>query len=78
LEGIKGPRRHLGWQLEVFNLKDNAPEAGNALDNKVTAGYDAVIIPYLGMKGFENADVNNFRIQSFTACLASDGRYPPR
>jgi len=44
-----------GWQLEVFNLKDNAPEAGNALDNMVTAGYDAVIIPYLGMKGFENS-----------------------
>ncbi len=44
-----------GWQLEVYNLKDNAPEAGNALDNMVSAGYDAVIIPYLGMKGFENS-----------------------
>jgi ABC-type sugar transport system substrate-binding protein len=42
-----------GWQLEVFDLKDNAPEAGNALDNMVSAGYDAIIIPYLSPKAFD-------------------------
>ena len=42
-----------GWQLEVYDLKDNAPEAGNILDNMVSAGYDAVIIPYLSPKAFD-------------------------
>ncbi len=43
-----------GWQLEVYDLKDNVPEAGNALDNMISAGYDAIIIHYLGLKGCEN------------------------
>jgi len=43
-----------GWQLEVYDLKDNVPEAGNVLNNMISAGYDAIIIHYFGVKGSEN------------------------
>lgn len=39
-----------GWQLQYFDLKDNFPEAGTYIENMLSAGYDAIIIHFLGLK----------------------------
>jgi ABC-type sugar transport system substrate-binding protein len=42
-----------GWGLEYVDLKDNFAEAGNAVDNMISAGYDGIIIHNLGPKTFD-------------------------
>ena len=39
-----------GWELVYVDLKDNFVESGNALDNMISAGYDGIIIHYIGLK----------------------------
>jgi ABC-type sugar transport system substrate-binding protein len=38
------------WQLQYFDLKDNFPEAVTYMENMISAGYDAIIIHFLGVK----------------------------
>jgi len=39
-----------GWQLQYFDLKDNFPESVTYMENMISAGYDAIIIHFLGVK----------------------------
>jgi len=39
-----------GWQVEVYDMKDNFADAPNVVDNMITAGYDAIIIHYFALK----------------------------
>lgn len=39
-----------GWQLQYFDLKDNYPESVTYMENMISAGYDAIIIHFLGLK----------------------------
>jgi ABC-type sugar transport system substrate-binding protein len=39
-----------GWQLQYFDLKDNFPEAQTYMENMMSAGYDGIIIHFLGLK----------------------------
>lgn len=39
-----------GWDLQYFDLKDNYPESVNYMENMISAGYDAIIIHFVGLK----------------------------
>jgi len=39
-----------GWEVQVFDLKNNLPEAVTYMENMISAGYDAIIIHWLNPK----------------------------
>ena len=39
-----------GWDIKIFDLKDNIPESANVIENMISAGYDGIIIHWVDLK----------------------------
>jgi ABC-type sugar transport system substrate-binding protein len=43
-----------GWDIQIFDLKDNVPESATIMENMISAGYDGIIIHWTDLKACAN------------------------